>query len=567
MNKTFKLTLTLLKTSFDLGLGKRGAKSKPGRSLVFAAILFVLFIGSVSLPIIFLASEVVNTLNIINLPEIVWYIILPLGSLILTVLSIFTVISIMFLSNDNKTLLFLPLTPQQIMTARFSVSLIYTYLIELVFIVPIFIGYGLALNLNYDFYIISSLISLMIPIIPLSIIVLLLSFALRYTNLTKYRDAFTYIAMGVVLAISLGFNFVFSQALSAIEIDPAALALNIRSLIGVYEQVINRFLPHLIFALNALTSNEVIHRLSNLAIFLILNLGVFILVIIFAGPIYLRTIVGSDEKARSKKNNLKLVNGYNKNHFISLIVLEWKTMARSPIYFLNLIFVIFLVPILIIGSLFFGVSSGSQTQLEISELILILESLNYSFNNPLFVGIILGVSLFLGSTTLIAPTAISRLGGSAPFFKSLPISYFEFINFKTFWANFLTIIPLSVYILGLSLYGLMSIFNGLLVIITITPLFILINYLGLLIDLFNPKLDWLNEAQAVKQNLNGIFYMLGIWALTALVVYGSYLISESNLNINGYGFLGIVFGLSVIGNIGVLVYFNKNGYKLFKGVA
>ena len=568
MNKTLRLTLTLLKTSFDLGIGKKGKKTKPRQNILVAALLFALFIGSFSLPVSFLVTDFVKTLASVNLPELIWYMVLPIGTITVTVLSIFTVISIMFLSNDNKVLLYFPLSPRQIITARFIVVLIYTYLIEAIFLAPILIGYGMALNLNFAFYIIGLLNVLLLPIIPLALIVLALSYLLRYTSLSKYRDAFTYVAMFLVLGLSLAFNYFFTQAITAIELDPIQIMTNVRSLLEVYGQVINQFLPYLGFALNSLTSNNLVEQLINTSWLIIINLVVFSLVVLFAGPVYLKTIIGSDERSKSKKNKQKLKNGYNKNHFISLIILEWKTMVRSPIYFLNLVFVIFLVPVIMVVSIVFGVNSApTANQIDIHAILELLQSLNYNFNNPFYVGIILGIILFFGSTTLIAPTAISRLGGSAPFFKALPISYNNFINFKTFWANFLTIIPLSMYILGASYFGLLSIFDATLVIITIIPLFILLNYLGLLIDLLNPKLDWLNEAQAVKQNLNAIFYMLGVWAITAVVVYGAYLISESSISVNGYAYLGLIFGISVIGNIGILYYFNKNGEKLFKGVA
>lgn len=567
MNKTLRLTLTLLKTSLDLGVRKKTKKTKKSNALLIAGILFALFVTSFSLPVTFLVRDFVNTLKLVNLPEIVWYVVLPIGTITITVLSIFTVISIMFLSTDNKILLYLPLTPRQIISARFAVTLIYTYLIEIIFFIPIFLGYGIALNLGLTFYIVGIVNALLLPIVPLSLIILVLSLLLRYTNLTKYRDAFTYISMFIVLGLSLGFNYVFTQAISAIELDPSIIMNNVRSLLDVYATVINRFLPYLTFSLNSIVSTDSYNQILNLVFAIAINLGVFLLVVFLTGPVYLKTIIGSDERAKSKKNKGKLKSFQFKNHFLSLILLEWKTMVRSPIYFLNLIFVIFLVPILLVVSVIFGAGSSSSTQIDFQDIYTLMVELNFSFNNPFFVGIILGIVLFFGSTTLIAPTAISRLGGSAPFFKALPISNLEFINFKTFWANFLTIIPLSVYILMISYFGFMSILDALLVIITITPLFIFLNYLGLLIDLFNPKLNWLNEAEAVKQNLNGVLYMLGVWALTAAVVYGSFLIDDLGLNISGYWFLAIIFVISILANAAILIYFKKRGYKLFKGVA
>ncbi len=530
MNKAISLTMALLKTSFDLGIGKKSKKNNKRRSGLLTIGLLTLFIFSFSLPIITLVNEFVVTLAAFNLAEIIWYVVLPIASVSVGVLSLFTVISIMFLSNDNKILLFLPLSPKQIISARFFVVLIYTYIIQAIFIIPIVIGYGTTLDLSFAFYIIALINILLIPVIPLSLIVLIMSYLLRYTNLAKYRDAFTYLAMGIVLSLALAFNYYFTQAIGAIELDPALIVENVRSLLTVYGNVINQFFPYLIFALNSLVSNSLIEQLLNLLVLVSINLAVISGVIIFVGPVYLKTIIGSDERRKNKKLTNVSFKNKPKSSFISLIVLEWKTLVRSPIYFLNLILIVAILPLLLVGSIFFGTSAASG-QADLLEIVQLLSGLDFNFNNPLFVSILIGISLFLASTTFIAPTAISRLGGSAAFFKALPI------------------------------------FEATLLAITIIPLFTLINYFGFMIDLFNPKLDWLNEAQAVKQNLNTLFYMLGVWALIALIVYSGFLINDLNLDINGYVYTLIILGLSLVGNAAIVVYFNRNGYKLFKGVS
>ena len=566
MNKTISLTIALLKTSFDLGIGNKSKKSNKRNTILLTFGLFTLFVISFSLPIISLVNEFVVTLAAFNLAEIIWYVVLPIASLSVGVLSLFSVISIMFLSNDNKILLFLPLTPKQIISARFFVVLIYTYIIQAIFIVPIVIGYGMTLSLPFTFYIIALINILLIPVIPLSLIVLIMSYLLRYTNLAKYRDAFTYLAMGIVLSLALTFNYYFTQAIGAIELDPSVIIENVRSLLTVYGTVINRFFPYLIFALNSLVSNNLNEQLLNLIIILSINLAVITGVIIFVGPVYLKTIIGSDERRKSKKLNNVSYTNKPKNIFISLILLEWKTLVRSPIYFLNLILIVVILPLLIVGSVFFG-TNASAGQVDLVEIISLMNGLDFNFNNPLFVSILLGISLFLASTTFIAPTAISRLGGSAAFFKALPISYLSFINFKVFWANVLTIAPILIYITIGSVYGFLGVFEALLLAATIIPLLTLINYLGFIIDLFNPKLDWLNETQAVKQNLNTIFYMLGVWALTALIVFVGFLINDLNLEINGYIYTLVILFLSLVGNAVIVVYFKRSGYKLFKGVS
>ena len=566
MNKTIRLAITLLKTSFDLGFGNKSKKASKKKSSLIALSFLTLIVLSLSLPIITLVNQFVLALNTFNLSEAIWYVVLPIASLSIGVLSLFSVISIMFLSNDNKILLFLPLSAKQIFSARFFVVLVYTYLILAIFIVPILIGYGTTLGLPLSFYLIGFINMILIPIIPLSLIVLVMSYLLRYTNLAKYRDAFTYLAMGIVLTLALAFNYYFTQAIGAIELNPAEIVENVRSLLTVYGNVINRFFPYLSFALNSLISNDILEQLLNLFILISINLTIIFVLIIFIGPVYLKTIIGSDERRKNRKVNNVLYKNKPKSIFISLISLEWKTLVRSPIYFLNLILIVIILPLILFGSIFFG-TSASASQVELLEIIELMNGLDFNFNNPLYVSILFGISLFLASTTFIAPTAVSRLGGSAGFFKALPISYLNFINFKVFWANVLTIAPTLLYILIGYLYGFLGILEALLLVGALIPLFTLINYFGFMIDLFNPKLDWLNETQAVKQNLNTIFYMLGVWVLIAIIVSSGFLVQDLALPVNGYLFTLIVLGLSLVGNLAIVVYFKRSGYKLFKGVS
>jgi ABC-2 type transport system permease protein len=566
MSKTIRLAITLLKTSFDLGFGNKSKKASKKKSSLIALSFLTLILLSLSLPIITLVNQFVLALNTFNLSEAIWYVVLPIASLSIGVLSLFSVISIMFLSNDNKILLFLPLSAKQIFSARFFVVLVYTYLILAIFIVPILIGYGTTLGLPLSFYLIGLINMILIPIIPLSLIVLVMSYLLRYTNLAKYRDAFTYLAMGIVLTLALAFNYYFTQAIGAIELNPAEIVENVRSLLTVYGNVINRFFPYLSFALNSLISNDILEQLLNLFILISINLTIIFVLIIFIGPVYLKTIIGSDERRKNRKVNNVLYKNKPKNIFISLISLEWKTLVRSPIYFLNLILIVIIFPLILFGSIFFG-TSASASQVELLEIIELMNGLDFNFNNPLYVSILFGISLFLASTTFIAPTAVSRLGGSAGFFKALPISNLNFINFKVFWANVLTIVPILIYIVIGSIYNFLGVFEAMLLAGAIIPLFTLINYFGFMIDLFNPKLDWLNETQAVKQNLNTIFYMLGIWLLIALLVSSGFLVQDLALPVNGYLFTLIVLGLSLVGNLAIVVYFKRSGYKLFKGVS
>ena len=87
------------------------------------------------------------------------------------------------------------------------------------------------------------------------------------------------------------------------------------------------------------------------------------------------------------------------------------------------------------------------------------------------------------------------------------------------------------------------------------------NYIGIIIDLRRPKLDWDDENTAVKNNVNGLFFMLIDWAITALIVG----IGVVLLFINIPGFITSII-LSLIFLVGCVIIYKlleNKGLTLF----
>ena len=130
---------------------------------------------------------------------LLWYLILPLGTIMIMMFSVINTISIFFLSNDNNYLLPLPLKPWEIVTARFVVTLVYTYIFEVMMLLPIVVGYGIGSGGFIDYYLYSLVIMLVMPLIPISLLLIVLTYVTRVTNMAKHKDLFTYINLGFVL--------------------------------------------------------------------------------------------------------------------------------------------------------------------------------------------------------------------------------------------------------------------------------------------------------------------------------------------------------------------------------
>ena len=82
-----------------------------------------------------------------------------------------------------------------------------------------------------------------------------------------------------------------------------------------------------------------------------------------------------------------------------------------------------------------------------------------------------------------------------------------------------SVIVALAYIIALKFVFVITIGDTLLLLFANLLGVMLLSYLALLIDIIHPKLTWLSESQAVKQNINIVFLMLGTWALLALMIF------------------------------------------------
>lgn len=117
------------------------------------------------------------------------------------------------------------------------------------------------------------------------------------------------------------------------------------------------------------------------------------------------------------------------------------------------------------------------------------------------------MSAFVTSSIPITSTAISREGTSLYFSKYIPMSMHKQLQAKAFTGMLFSGISVAMLMcVGLFIGASITVFITALV----TGLIITaaIAYAGLLIDVANPKLVWINEQQAIKQNLNSILTML-----------------------------------------------------------
>lgn len=493
--------VTLKNTLSPIGANKK--KSTLSRLLpIFLVIAF--------LPTLFsfyaLADEALKALIPLQQSGVILGLMLSAMSLMIFFLAIFLIPAVFYFSKDIEMLLALPFEPHTIVAAKLGVSLIYEYLSVLMIGIPILAAYCVNVQPQPMFYFITLIILIFAPLIPLIMAGLIVMVVLAFIPKARNRDLFNYLSGFIALAFAIGLN----MSISSIATIDGQSMINLLikgndSLVAIFGYLI----PSIPFALKAMVHLSLIDLLISLAI----AAGFVFVFLIVADWVYFMTAVGVNETGASRKA-LK-AKAYSKstlrsNPILTYTIKEMKLMIRTPIYLLNNISTVILMPVILVGSLMTGVAQQDDA-------ITAITNIPWSDPDVLAYLIAAGVAigLFMSALNLITVTAISREGSNVYFMKFIPMSYFDQIQAKVFSGLIISVLGVVFMMIPFGYLFHIPLFGLFLALIAALLSSVLINYVGIIIDMIHPKLVWEQEAAAVKQNINAAFTMLPAFGIGA----------------------------------------------------
>ena len=437
--------------------------------------------------------------------------VLNIGAILIFFFSLLAAPALFYFAKDVEYVLPLPLKPQQIIGAKFTVALAFEYIISLALMGVMFVALldylppgAVTFNTIITF--------LTLPILPLIYSTILVMLLVRVTRFGRNPDRYSLFIGVFAIAIALGFSM---YANHMVMIDESAIMDMITGAPVALTTMDTVFINNG-FAARALASDVIFGgALHNQAINMLIAVAAVGVFFLLAGVLYFPGVIGlSESGAPSKKMTLDDIakNTQSRSRFSSYLSKELRMLVRSPVAFLNCVLGAFLMPILVAISIVPLMRSG-----ELDALSDILAMINFS-DPRTAVLILAGTCAFgflTGGMVLISSTSISREGKNLFIMKYLPVAYTTQLNAKA--ASGLVIaLPALIFVLVPA----QVIFRAPIwlfasgVLLTL-PGIIFATYLGLYIDLVRPKLNWDNEATPVKQNLNPMLAMIASWALSA----------------------------------------------------
>lgn len=477
---------------FKYSTGKNASKIK---KMIFPIFLFM----AVSVSIGIYAYTMVEVLAPIGLT----YIMLTMCMAIITILTfiegIYKSQGILFEAKDNDMLFSLPIKKSAILFIRIFKLLLFEYIYNLMFILPVFAIYIIFEKPGIGFYLLSILMTILVPIIP-TVISCFLGYIIKMISSKSKSKKVVQVFLSSIVFIGIFFLSMNSNSLIEHMATKASsindLLIKIWYPIGAYISLINEF-DILIFIK-----------------FLLINIVPFVIFILIGQKYYFKIISNSkNSSVKSKRKNDEKIIKVRKPIF-SFTSKEIKRYFSSPVYMFNTSLGLILMLVITIILCFKG-----------KEMIVSVFSA-YGLTNAISIEMLYyGLIIFTLCFTSITSSSISLEGKTINITKSLPIDYKTIFKSKILYCYVLelpfALISELIFITKFKVSGTFIIQTLLLIFIII----LLSAVIGLIVNLKYPKLNASNDTEVVKQGMSSLiatFCGFGIFIISVIVFFVLY---------------------------------------------
>ncbi len=427
------------------------------------------------------------------------------------VVGFMTILSTYFLSDMELNLLSMPIPPFTLLGAKFITVYVSEAAISLAFMGSAIGIYGWFERPDFLFYAWGFLASLLLPLPAMALCYLIQVPLLSFAKFLKNKQVILIFGGVVGLAAAVGFNLYYQGMMVGIS-DPAWIVRNIAG----PDTVVNRMAsiyPPAQLVLRALTGSSSLGGFFAILVLLVSCVAGSALVVLALAKPYARSLPGFNElhlKKLGKAGSASFLRSSSRRGslFAALVKREIVLMNREPMYLLNGPFIVVLMPLIMILMLM----TQKETFLSDPDIAGVLEMLRGGMAS-----VVIGLAgAFLGSSTSITCTALSRDAKSLAFIRSLPIPAGSYMLAKLahglLFAVFGSLTGVLLPALAMKL-GVLETLVGLLIALGLS---FLGNLLGLALETINPRLSWDNPIAALKQNPNAVIVILGEMGLIGL---------------------------------------------------
>ncbi len=445
-------------------------------------------------------------------------------SMFLTVMyGLLEVLSRLYFSNDIRILSYLPVGDLVLYSAKLCGHMIAEIAVGAVFIIPGTVVFMTRTGFDALLLLRALIVTVFSPMIPVAVCALISGLISKVPGFWTHKETVT-TAFSIVMVLAVVVVSFFSGQLGGSSVDEEELARSMMDLSGMVDRTILA-LPPVGWAARALTGSG-----TDMALMIAVGIAASVVISLLFSRNYIADASrGSESSGPMKKVDIRTESIRGQSPLMALTRREIREMLRTPAYLVNGLLGPVIMPTMMTVLLllsFSRVDGGLKG--------FVMEMAGEGLDMlPACLFITAMISLMMGMNS-VSSTAVSREGRRHSLMASLPADPLTIIRSKMYAGFFFSmigvILPPVICAIAIPGFGTYS----LLVFLWSAMLGFIGSNLGLVIDLSKPRLDWINEARAIKSNMNQIFGLLlfmGLLALDVLFVIWLYGMSFEPLHI------------------------------------
>lgn len=417
-----------------------------------------------------------------------------------------SVLSRIFMAKDTTFLAMLPVRPGTVFLSKFLLVYVGQLATTVLLVLPAALAYQWgAITPGYILRLL--LVMLALPGIPLAISALLSLFFMRFSVLSRHRDALA-VAGGLLFTLVI---IMLQQVVIAQIPEEVDAGFLLQYLLGRGSLItgLTRWFPPARWAAQALGSGGA--WLSLLWLLLASGAALVVLYLLAQRMYYRGALTFAQGSARKRTKGTKKPLSYRQSKpWVAVMQREWRVMLRTPIYAMNSLAGIVVLPLIAFISMM-----QQDLQAEMNQLLTML----HTQINPIYIMLVLTAILcFVASINPAACTVLSREGRCFWLSKILPVPARDQVTGKLVFGLQLTSMftVISAACVAIFMRGVSA---------ALCVAFVLSLLLGwasvvisVWVDIRSPRLLWQNPTEAIKQNLHAML-SLGI-VLALMLVLG-----------------------------------------------
>lgn len=541
-----KKLLSLLKATMsqDMSLFRIKARNESrARKIVLPIVLALLVMFSVGSYVAILAEELASS----HLTYIVLTIFIMVTSLLTIIEGVYKSQGILFEARDNELLFSLPITQSKIFFIRIFKLITFQFLYNSLFMLPAIIVYAIYEKTNVSFYLISTVMLVLLPIIP-TILGCIFGYIIKGLSAKfKARNIMQVLFTSLIL---LGIFYV--------SFNMQGMVANIVQNANSIQEIITKIYYPAGLYINLIQNFNILDLVTLLAI----NIVPAFVFVYVASIFYFKINSKLGEKGNGNKK-VGVAKTTEKTYRVrtqlsGLIHKEMKRFFSSPVFMVNAGFgMVLMIAVTFALSINFDGMINSMMQGMETEIPIPIGEIKNMMPKVFY-----GFVVFISCMTSITSSMISLEGKSFNITKSLPVETEKILLSKVLTSNILSIpiflicdviffIAFKVAIIDIVFILLASI-----VMPTLTAL------IGILMNLKYPKMNATSDTEVVKQSMSS---MLSVFmGMFVAILSIAIMIMGNNYNTN----LFVALELLTFSIITVMLWriLKKYGAKRFKEI-